>query len=357
MRKQRVSFLFPNLEFGGAEKSCLSLIDELKNEYDIELILFKKRGPLLPEVPKGINVIFCSNKLNENKIISTLKVFIRLFSVCMRRTTLVAGLEYAPTYFSYFIGRITFNKMIFWVHSTIEQQSQIKNIFHRSLSKWIYRSRSPLIFVSKYSLNSMTTFLRKKHPENTWFVVRNITKFNKEVSSSNQNIVEKYFLVASRHVPEKQIHHAITAFADFHKSNPTVRLRILGTGPETASLKEYALKLRIQEYVDFSGYQTDVQHHMKSAIALLLTSAYEGLPVAIQECLAVQTPVISYNSPGGIGEIIDDNCGTLVELNNTVMLTDIMKKYSDGIISKKNICLPEEYTKKIIIKKWKDLLN
>lgn len=57
---------------------------------------------------------------------------------------------------------------------------------------------------------------------------------------------------------------------------------------------------------------------------MLLPSYAEGLPVAIMESLALSRPVIS-TTIAGIPELVDEECGWLVEPGNHQQLVDAMR--------------------------------
>ena len=90
-------------------------------------------------------------------------------------------------------------------------------------------------------------------------------------------------------------------------------------------LKQEASKLNILNKIDFEGFQKkNIAPYYLYANATLLTSSYEGYPNVLIGSIAMNTPVISFDCPGGPNEII----------NNGV--NGFLVKYPDVRISKKN---------------------
>jgi glycosyltransferase involved in cell wall biosynthesis len=100
------------------------------------------------------------------------------------------------------------------------------------------------------------------------------------------------------------------------------RLEIVGDGPERA-----ALEARASSRVRFVGAlpREGVLAHLAGARAAVLSSAWENLPHAAVEALAVGTPVVS-TAVGGVPEVVHDGeNGLLVPPRDPVALADAMR--------------------------------
>ena len=63
---KKVIFVIQSLSLGGAERSLINLLHELPREdYDIDLLLFKKKGAFLQHIPEWVNVLKIPYGLKE----------------------------------------------------------------------------------------------------------------------------------------------------------------------------------------------------------------------------------------------------------------------------------------------------
>jgi len=102
---------------------------------------------------------------------------------------------------------------------------------------------------------------------------------------------------------EKAYDVLLRAFSSVLKALPQVKLTILGEGPLEAQLKRQTLELGIDQVVAFPGFQKNPWPYMKHADLFVLASRFEGMPNALLEALALETPVVATDCPGGVREI------------------------------------------------------
>ncbi|MCX6561530.1 MAG: glycosyltransferase [Candidatus Aminicenantes bacterium] len=93
----------------------------------------------------------------------------------------------------------------------------------------------------------------------------------------------------------KDPHLLLDAFRSLSARHPGVRLAIVGCGGLESALKAKSEELGLAESVHWLGLRTpgEVADLMTAADALLLTSAFEAMPVAVLEALACGLPVVS----------------------------------------------------------------
>ena len=113
-------------------------------------------------------------------------------------------------------------------------------------------------------------------------------------------------LVASgRLVRMKGFDLLLRAMAEAAQALPAADLTILGEGALEGELKALAANLGIGRQVRFEGFQTNPYPWMKHADLFVLSSRYEGLPNVMLEALALGTPVVGTDCPGGVREILE----------------------------------------------------
>ena len=90
-------------------------------------------------------------------------------------------------------------------------------------------------------------------------------------------------------------------------------LEIVGDGPERAALERQASAPALAGRVRFTGPlpRDQVLRHLAGARAAVLPSAWENLPHAVVEALAVGTPVVA-TAVGGVPEVVTDGLNGLL---------------------------------------------
>jgi glycosyltransferase involved in cell wall biosynthesis len=83
-----------------------------------------------------------------------------------------------------------------------------------------------------------------------------------------------------------------------------VRLVIFGEGPQRSDLSSLAAKLGIGDRTDLPGFTENPFSAVTRADVFVLSSTFEGSPNVLLEALAVRTPVVATDCPGGPRELL-----------------------------------------------------
>ena len=111
---------------------------------------------------------------------------------------------------------------------------------------------------------------------------------------------------------QKQVNHAIEAFAQVVRDVPDARLEIYGRGPEQASLQTLIKDLGVAKQVKLMGFTAEPHLAYQRAALCLMTSRFEGAPLTLQESMSYGCPVISYDLRYGPADIITDGVDGLL---------------------------------------------
>lgn len=112
-------------------------------------------------------------------------------------------------------------------------------------------------------------------------------------------------VVVGRLIDHKRIDMLLDAMALLHSDGVFVTCRVIGDGPERASLRERAQALRLTDAVDFChdvSEQKDVYSYIKAAKIFVLPSAREGFGIAALEALACGVQVVTTSAPDNLAQ-------------------------------------------------------
>jgi colanic acid/amylovoran biosynthesis glycosyltransferase len=138
-------------------------------------------------------------------------------------------------------------------------------------------------------------------------------------------------LCVGRLTPAKGQHLLIDAVDRLLQQGRPVRLRLVGDGPDAASLRVSAAHIAIPQAVLFEGAvnQDRILSFYRTADAFCLPSFAEGLPVVLMEAMALQIPCVS-TSITGIPELIRDGIdGLLVPASDLKSLVEALARLMD----------------------------
>jgi len=137
-------------------------------------------------------------------------------------------------------------------------------------------------------------------------------------------------LAAGRLVHQKGFDVLIRAFAILRRQR-SARLLIAGDGPDLDKLRRLARTEGCADDVDFAGYVGELQEPMQRASLFVLPSRWEGLPGVLIESLALGTPVVATDCPGGAREILEGGrWGELVPVEDPVLLAGAIGRALDS---------------------------
>lgn len=185
--------------------------------------------------------------------------------------------------------------------------------------------------------------------------------FKKNVDKKEFN-----FLFVGRLINDKGIREYVDAAKRLKNRCQNVKFNILGPiygSNETAIRKEELISWLSDGYVEYWGETDFVSEEMKKADCIVLPSYREGLSKVLIEASSMAIPIVTSNVPGCKDVVIDGETGYLVEVKNSVDLSNKMEKMLLLSIEERNVMgakarkrAVEVFDETIIIKHYKDAI-
>jgi len=132
------------------------------------------------------------------------------------------------------------------------------------------------------------------------------------------------WLTVGRFVEAKRHSDLLAAIAIIRKQVPSVRLLIVGEGPLRPETERQIDAMDLHRNVSLLGFREDVPALMQAADAFVMSSAWEGLPLAMLEASASSLPIVA-TDVGGSGDVVEDGkSGFLMPVGEPASLAEAM---------------------------------
>jgi glycosyltransferase involved in cell wall biosynthesis len=132
--------------------------------------------------------------------------------------------------------------------------------------------------------------------------------------------------------PQKGLIFFLDAIKMILKERMDMRFSILGDGPLNESINREIVKRKLTGHLSLGGWVDDISTLLSRASILVITSLWEGLPLAVIEAVASGVPVVATDT-GGVLDILENgNNGIIVKRKDiegiAAAILEIMGDYS-----------------------------
>ncbi|HKV94787.1 MAG TPA: glycosyltransferase [Candidatus Angelobacter sp.] len=313
MTRRRVLFIFPFPSLGGgggAQRVPSTLLRHLDHQqYEFHLALLQAKRGEGDDIPPGVAVHSLEYSrvryglLGLVRLIHKVKPDVVFSNICHMNLALLLVRPLFPRNTRVLIGEST-------TLSAYLQQATRRPKIWSALYRWLYKRADKITCLSDAIKNDLAAqfsvplekLIRIYNPMD-WEMVRASSQLGgNPFAGEGPNLV-----AAGRFVREKGIDLLLGAMPGVVASFPQARLTLLGEGPLEEELKEQARKLGVQESVIFAGLQQNPWRYFRHANLVVVPSRLDGMPYVAVEALAVGTPIVATDCPGGIRELTDES--------------------------------------------------
>lgn len=124
---------------------------------------------------------------------------------------------------------------------------------------------------------------------------------------------------------QKRLKEWIDVFKALHAKHPAVRGIVVGDGILNNEIRAHLKASGMEPYILFPGLQTDVVPWLSAMDVFMMSSEFEGLPVALLEAMSMECVAVCTDA-GGIKEVIRDRQdGFMVPLDQWQQLGDALE--------------------------------
>jgi glycosyltransferase involved in cell wall biosynthesis len=144
----------------------------------------------------------------------------------------------------------------------------------------------------------------------------------------------KRLISVGRLQPQKHFELLIETFAKVADDFDDWDLWIWGEGSERPMLTQRIAELNLSDRVFLPGSTQAAWHEMAAADAFVLSSRFEGMPVALMESMALGVPAVAFDCPSGPRELMrDGQDGLLIPPGDAAALATALRRLlSDEVL-------------------------
>lgn len=312
--KIKLLILTPSLQCGGSEKFVSLICEHINtNIFSVCLLIVSNANPFYNIKNPAVEII----DLKKNRTLFSLpaiKKTVNYFKPDIIFSTADHLNLYLAIFKNLFSNRISFIARGASIVSINSKQAKVPWLYNM-LKENYYHRFDRVICQSAYMQQDLVKNYRV--PDHKMSVIYNATAEvlpapALPIDEESERVYK--FITVARLSDEKGIERLIHIVAQL--SIP-YRYFIIGEGSKKNELQKLIDELQLNEKVILTGQKDDPFSGMEDADLFLMGSYYEGCPNVLLEAGAHGLPVVAFNAPGGIAEIIiDKENGLLVADNN-----------------------------------------
>lgn len=386
---KKILFVMHNLGYGGAERSLVNLLQELPEEkYEIDLLLFQKKGAFLSQLPSYVKVLDTPEALNglyapvskagrycAVKLFGT--AYARLVKKTKKsRTALRWRYFYAktvpmlPKHYDVAIAYVG-SEILYYVQDKVKADRKLAWIHNDYCTAGYSKADDTPYFEKIHGIVSVSEecvdVLRREFPEYASKIhcIENITSSAWVRKQAELFLPEEYacsrynFLSVGRLWPQKGFDMAIEAAAILKRQGIDFRWYILGEGFLRESLQKQICAEGLEEMVFLAGTRNNPYPYMKHCSLLVQSSRYEGKSVVLDEAKILGVPIVVTAYPTVADQIVSGKEGLVTEMSAEGIAAGIgeMLSCSERRESIRTYLQSREYGNQAEVEKYMELLD
>ena len=289
-RKLRVCFFIPDFGYGGAQKQCILLLNELQQRDDVELTLIRFRPGAQDHLldTSNLNNVYLGARSNFDvrAVVKAARVISRSGS-----DVLISWVRVCDVY-SYFVRLL--RPRTKWV---MTQRNS------RHADSWLFRLRDFLgRRADAIAANSPggVQWWEDRRARGRVYLVDNVAAPPRAVSALDERNARSVLYVG-RMEAQKNVLTMIQAFVRVAQRQPDVTIWVCGDGAQRAEMEKIVADSGVAERFEFLGFRTDATEWMSRAKVLVSLSEHEGMPNVLMEGVQADCVIVA----SGIREHVD----------------------------------------------------
>jgi glycosyltransferase involved in cell wall biosynthesis len=350
--KLKILFVIDSLNSGGAEKSLVSLLSLLDyDKYDVDLLMFSRKGLYLSLLPKEVNVIVDSEALENLQRKNLKQLYYKLGNSLSLRNPIYknffhsaqinwkwkskiikqlnkkynVAIAYSQGFPTYFVAeKVESTKKYCWINTDYKKAS-----YNKRFDEHFYNYFDNIVAVSE---SNKEIFIKEMpSAKDKTLVIYDIIspKLVRSMSEQPAAFQDNYkgikILTIGRLVEVKGYDLAIKACYQLKKQGINFKWYSIGEGGLKPKLEKLVKDYGLEDTFVFLGPHQNPYNYLKMCDIYVQPSRFEGFGMAIAEAKILHKPIISTNFPVVYNQIENGDNGIIVSMSPNEISQGIKK--------------------------------
>ena len=366
---KKISILTLSMDYGGIERSAISLANLLSQSYDITIVSAYETKPVY-EIERNVKILYLKKNLkldnkvkemvNEHKYVTCVKKLLNNYKILREKKKLM--IDYIKNTDSDVVIS-TRNLYNYWL-----VKYGNKNIKKIGIDQQDFTNKKYVNKVLKYSsgldyfvtVTDEQTKFYKQYFNDKCICIPNFLEYKPPITS---NLTENRILFVGVLSKEKGIYDLIDVFKRVNEKHHDWTLDIVGGGSEYNNLLKKIEKENLN--INLHGFKSQkyIERLYLNSSIYVMTSCKEVFNLTILEALSHGLPCVAFDRSIGCKSIITDNYdGYLVKYSDkdkmVRRINELINNPNRRIIMGRNACKKiNKYNKEDIKTKWDNIIN
>lgn len=379
---KKILFSAFSLDVGGIETALLTLLKYLVKDYDITLVLEKRQGVFLEDLPKDIKVITFTPSSIKFSLIRKVVNFFKQLSFKLKYKN---KFDFSADFATYsmpasFVARTASKNNAIWIHNnymnfydndiqqyrkffkSLKIQEFKKIVFVSNLDKKVFIAQFPELTKLTTVCNNLIDYEKiyklanEKIPDEDLekifgedypnIKLNKLAKKETEKQSKKETKVPIFINVGRHDEKQKQISRILDATEKLNKNGFKFKVLLVGKGTNTKDY-EQVIKEKKLDNIIMLGAKKNPYPYFKISDCFLLSSQFEGYPVVFVESEILGLPIVTTDVSDSKKDI-DGKFGQVVENSAKGVYRGMKNFLEKGIKTDKFD--PEKFNEEIIEK-------
>lgn len=317
LKEQNILFFTRTMKLGGTENVVLQLCEILETK--VKKIIVCSCGGVNTEKLKEMGIKHYTIPDIEGKSLPTMIETVKILKEVVKKEkiSVIHTHHRMAAFYVYMTG--LYKKCVFinTSHNTFENK--------KKLTALAYNKANLITCGSMVKKNLVEYF---EIPENKVTVIHNAVKPFEAPIVIDEKVKTLHdagkFVVGNigRLSEQKGMEYYIKSIPLVIKKHSNIFFLIIGSGEDEEKLKELVHQLKIDEFVYFTGYRSDIQNLMSQLDLIVLSSLWEGLPLTPIEAFSVGKTIVATAVDGTVEVVKNESNGLLIEPKNVEKIAE-----------------------------------